>query len=926
MVILHRLDRPAKTTTAMNEHQDLINSAFQLHRSGHIREALDLYNEVLPWQRNNAQLLYLLGTANLQIGQMEQGIELIQSSLAIHPSSPVAHNNIGLALQALKRLDEALESYDKALAIEPDDADTYSNRGNVLRDLKRLDEALESYDKALAIKPDFAEAHYNRGNALQDLRRWDEALANYDRALALNPGFADAHNNRGNVLRELKRWDEALASYDNLLAIKADYAEAYSNRANALQDLKRWDEALASYDKALALKPDFAEAYSNRGNVLRELKRLDEALESYDKALAIKPGYAATYMHRGNVLRDLKRLDEALASYDKALVFKPDYAAAYSNRGTALQALKRLDEALASYDKALAIKPDFADAYYNRGNVLRDLRRPDEALASYDMGLAIKPDYAEAYCNRGNALQDLKRWDEAVTSYDKALALESDYADALNNRGNVLQDLGRHVQALEDFEKAMSVDPGHRYAFGNLAGAALRLCDWKRSARLASDLEAHVRSAKSIIAPLTVLGYSDDASLQLECARSYVWDKISFPQPPLWNGAIYHHDKIRIAYLSGDFRQHAMAYLLAELYERHDRTCFEIIGISLGEDDGSEMRARLIKAFDQFHDVGSQSDLDVAKLLYRLEVDIVVDINGHTRRARPEILSHRPCPLQVNYLGYPGTMGADFIDYIIADNTVLPTDQAAFFTEHVVHLPDCYQANDSRRAISTATPTRQEVGLPEDGFVFCCFNNNWKISAPVFDIWMRLLGSVPGSVLWLIEDSSETRKNLLAEAASRGVDYRRLIFAPRVKLEDHLARHQLADLFLDTLPYNAHTTASDALLVGLPLLTCRGSAFAGRVAASLLLAIGMPELVTESPQEYETLACKLARAPELLQSLRCKLRQNRLTHPLFDTDRFRRNIEQAYTTMWKISQQGDAPATLVTKPELSFLRSSHADA
>jgi protein O-GlcNAc transferase len=898
----------------MNDHQDLLNSAIQLHQSGRVREALDLYNKVLPWQRSNAQFLYLFGTANLQTGQMEKGIELIQSSLAINPGNPVAHNNIGLALQALRRPDQALASFDKALAIDPDAADTYSNRGNVLRQLKRWEEALASYDKALAIMPDYAEAHYNRGNALQDLKRWDEVLASYDKALAIRPDFADAHNNRGNVLRQIGRWDEALASYDKALAINPGYAEAYGNRGNVLQDLRRWDESLASYDKALAIKPDYAEVFSNRGNILRELGRLDEALTSYDKALAIKPDYAATYSHRGNVLRDLRRLDEALASYDKALAIKPGYAAAHSNRGTALQALKRLDEALESYDKALAIDPDFADAYYNRGNVLRELKRLNEALASYDKVLAIKPDFAEAYSNLGNALYDLKRWDEALVNYDKALAIEPDYADALNNRGNVLQDLGHHVRALASFEKAISVDPDHRYAFGSLAGAALRLCDWTRTAALASDVETHVRNAKSVIAPLTVLGYNQDASLQLQCAKTYIQDKISSPHPPLWDGRIYRHDKIRIAYLSGDFRQHAMAHLLAELYERHDRSRFEIIGVSLGEDDSSEMRARLIRAFDAFHDVGSKSDLDAARLLHGLEVDIVVDINGHTRRARPEILSYRPCPVQVNYLGYPGTMGADFIDYIIADNTVLPTGQAGFFLEKIVHLPDCYQANDSKRAISAVTPTRREVGLPEEGFVFCCFNNNWKISAPVFDIWMRLLDGVPGSVLWLIEDSPETRKNLLAEAVARGVDHERIIFAPRVKLEDHLARHRLADLFLDTLPYNAHTTASDALWVGLPVLTCRGLAFPGRVAASLLFAIGMPELVTQSPQAYEALALKLARAPELLQSLRHKLKQNRLTQPLFDAERFRRNIEHAYTTMWEISQRGDAPKALVAKP------------
>jgi protein O-GlcNAc transferase len=576
-----------------------------------------------------------------------------------------------------------------------------------------------------------------------------------------------------------------------------------------------------------------------------------------------------------------------------------------------LSDLGRFQEALSSYDKALAIRPAHAETLYNSGVVLAALHRLMEARARYDRALALKPDFTDALYNRGVVLRTIGHGEQALADFDRALAVRPNFIQALNNRAAMLSDLKRPRQAMEAYRQILAFEPGNPYVLGGVAGAALNLCDWAEISRISPLLADAVLRDEAVVPPFTLLGYSDDASLQLACARNYLQDRILSPQRRLWDGTIYHHNKIRIAYLSTDFHQHAMAHLLVGLYELHDRSRFEVIGISLGKDDASEMRARLIRAFDQFHDVRLHSDLEVARLLHRLEVDIVIDLNGHTRDARSAILSYRPCPLQVNYLGYPGTTGADFIDYIIADNTVLPFDQAQFFTEKIVHLPDCYQANDSKRTISTATPTRQELGLPEVGFVFCCFNNNWKITAPVFDIWMRLLGSIPGSVLWLIEDSPETRKNLLAEAVARGVDPQRLIFAPRVKMEDHLARHRLADLFLDTLPYNAHTTASDALWAGLPLLTCRGSAFAGRVATSLLVAIGMAELVTGNPQEYEALASKLARNPELLRSLRYKLQQNRLTHSLFDTDRFRRNIEKAYATMWTIYQRGDAPKTLV---------------
>ena len=729
----------------MIDQQILLNTAIGLHQSGRIREALDLYDKILPWQRGNARFLFLIGTANLQLGQLEKGIELIQGSLAIYPNNPLPHNSIGLALHSAKKLEEALASYDRALAIHPD--------------------------------------------------------------------FAPAHNNRGNVLREIRRLDEALASYD----------------------------------KAVAINPNDAEAQYNRGITLRDLKRLVEALASFDKAIAIKPDFALAHNSRGNVLRDLNRLHEALASYNKAA----------------------------------AIKPDSAEAYCNRGTTLRDLGRPDEALASYDKALGISPDNAEVYHNRGHALQDL----------------------------------GHLAQALASFDKALSIDPGHRYAFGGLADTALRLCDWKRTASLAIEIDARVRNAKSIIAPLTLLGYSDDASLQLECARSSIQDEIGSPKQPLWDGTIYRHDKVRIAYLSADFHDHATARLTAELFETHDRQRFSVIAISYGPDDGSPMRARLVRAFDEFIDVSGQSDAEVAQLLHDRQIDIAIDLKGHTQDGRPAILSFRPAPVAVSYLGFPGSMGAPFIDYVIADAAVLPLSQQPYYDEKIVHLPHTYQANDSCREIADATPSRGEVGLPATGFVFCCFNNSRKITAPAFDIWMRLLTMVPGSVLWLLDDNEAATANLKAAALERSIDPARLVFAPRTSLPAHLARHRLADLFMDTLPYNAHTTASDALWAGLPVLTCLGSTFAGRVAASLLYAIGMPELVTNSAQEYEELASKLAQDRDLLHSLRSKLQQNRLTHPLFDTDRFRRNIEKAYTTMWETSQRGDAPKAFAVNTE-----------
>jgi predicted O-linked N-acetylglucosamine transferase (SPINDLY family) len=517
--------------------------------------------------------------------------------------------------------------------------------------------------------------------------------------------------------------------------------------------------------------------------------------------------------------------------------------------------------------------------------------------------------------NRGNALQGLERLTEAMASYDQALAIRPDSAELLHNRGNALLKLQRYQDALASYEQGLRCDPNYQPAFAGLATAALLTCDWARTTKLVSKLKADVAAGHSTVNPFTFLGYCDSPTLQLKCAQAFIRRAVPHSLKPFWTGELWRHDKLRIAYLSADFREHATAFLMAELFEQHDRSRFEVLGMSYGGPEQSEMRSRLLKAFDQFHDVARQTDQAIAALLHQLQADIVIDLKGSTYGARPAILAYRPAPIQVTYLGYPGTTGADFIDYIIADSTVLPFDQQPYYSENFVHLPDCYQVNVSQRRIAPATPIRHAGGLPDTGFVFCCFNNNYKITPPLFDVWTRLLHAVDGSVLWLLRDSSGAETNLRDAARSRGIDPDRLVFAERVELAVHLARHRLADLFLDTLPYNAHTTASDALWMGLPVLTCLGTAFAGRVAASLLCAVGLADLVTQSLPAYETLALKLAREPALLASFKHRLQRNKSTYPLFDTRRFCHHIETAYTTMWELWQRGEQPHSFKIKEQ-----------
>jgi predicted O-linked N-acetylglucosamine transferase (SPINDLY family) len=458
-----------------------------------------------------------------------------------------------------------------------------------------------------------------------------------------------------------------------------------------------------------------------------------------------------------------------------------------------------------------------------------------------------------------------------------------------------------------------ALDPRHPRALSEFVYCRLIMCDWQRLNALVSELERSVVEGHALASPFILLGLPiGDATLAQATAR-FVQSEIC-KREPLPARKAGQSDRIRLAYLSGDFGQHPVAYLIAGLLERHDRSRFDVIGVSFGPNDRSEIRARIEQAVDQFHDVGSRSDSEVATLVRELGVDIVIDLTGHTETSRTSILSHRPAPIQVSYLGFLGTMGADFIDYVIADEIVLPFGRQPLFTEKIVHLPDCFMVSDDRVGTTPHLPARSEHGLPAEGFVFSSLNASYKIREPIFAAWMNLLRSVEGSVLWLLASNEQCVANLRKEAQQRGVDPARLIFAARTGLAEHIARQGLADLFLDTVPYNAGATAMAALWAGVPILTVMGDQWVGRMAASILGAIGLPDLVTSSISEYETLARKLATTPELMASLRARLARNRLTYPLFDTDRCRRHIEAAYQTMWERARRGEAPAAFRVDP------------
>ena len=680
-------------------------------------------------------------------------------------------------------------------------------------------------------------------------------------------------------------------------------------------DLKRPAEALASYDKAIALKPDDAEAHYNRGNALRDLKRPAEALASYDKAIALKPDYVAAHNNRGNALKVLKHPAEALASYDKAIALKPDLAEAHNNRGNALMNLKRSVEALASYDKAIALKPDYSEAHNNRGNALRDLKRPAEALASYDKAIALKPDVAAAHNNRGNALMDLKRLLEALASYDKAIALKADYATAHRNRGNVFHKLKRHEEAASAYAKVLAIEPQYPFVKGMFLYQRMLSCDWRGIEDLIAEIDSDVASGKRSAEPFGYQAIAHSAGDFKRCAEIFASEKFPRLQTPLWRGERYDNSKIRVGYLSGEFGDHVVSRLMAELFELHDKNRFELFAFDNDWDDGSELRGRINKAFNTIVDISRLDDLQAATMIKQKQIDILVNLNGYFGKHRTRVFSYKPSPIQVSYLGFSATMGTDYIDYIVADRYIIPPEYKTFYTESVAYLPDTYQVNDTKRQIAMRTPARAELKLPVTGFIFCCFNNNFKITPEIFDVWMRLLDKVDGSVLWLLESNPAVSRNLREIAKYRNIAPERLVFSVRTKeYSDYLARYLVADLFLDTLPFNAGSTASDALWAGLPMLTCSGQTYTARMAGSLLNAIGLPELITTTLEAYEQTAIDLATHPEKLAAIKHKLAENRLTTPLFDTKLFTKHIEAAYAAMYE-RYQADLPLDHIYVPK-----------
>lgn len=609
---------------------------------------------------------------------------------------------------------------------------------------------------------------------------------------------------------------------------------------------------------------------------------------------------AIEFQQQGNV-------ETATKLFSNLLLLEPDNAAALYSLSLIKLNQGELSESLRLCELGIKYAPLFAPLRLVHGAILQALGKKEDALQSYEKALEIQPDYIEVLINSGVLLRNLMRHHEALERFNRVLTIDLNNTSALANCGIMLTEFKQSEQAIALFKRLISINPNYDYALGLLGYEQLHICDWSDYEILSKQIVEGIRSGRRASKSLAFMSFSDSAQEHQIAAKLFAQQYCPKRPVSLWQGERYKHRKIRLAYVSPDLREHPVGHLLAGTIERHDKARFETIAISLGVDDGSRLRERMIKAFDTFIDARYLEAGQIALTMREMEIDIAVDLSGYTSDSRTDIFAYRPVPIQVNYLGYPGTMGTEYMDYILADRQVIPENHQQFYTEKVVYLPDSYLPTDSGIKISECTPTRAECGLPSEGVIFCSFSHDYKISPPVFEVWMRLLHRVPGSVIWLMSRNDISQRNLRNTAELMGIDPSRLIFAGRVPLiEDHLARYRLADVFLDTHPYNAHTTAADALLAGLPVVTYMGNSFPSRVAGSLLHAIGLPELIANNLEEYENIVLRLVNSPEILADIKSRLLANQATFPLFDTEGFCRNLETAYIVMWRQYQLGDA--------------------
>lgn len=784
--------------------------------------------------------------------------------------------------------------YEKILTSDPTHFDSTHLLGVVFYQEHQFEEAIYWIRKAIDLKSDDAAAYNNLANALVKISFYGEAIENYNQAIRIKTDYKEAYFNRGIAQKNHFLIEDGIKSFEISINYKYNLLKSYINQGELYFSLYNFEKSLFSFLNALKINKS-PQLYLQLGLVYFSLGKYTESASSYSQCLELDPINTEGLFYKANSLQKLSNFSEAITYYSKTIELDNQYTSAYVNRGIAFNAIKKYEYALNDFDIALKLNPNLSVAYCNKGVTYNEMRNYEVAIDNFNKAIDLDKSFSEAFLNRGNSFYGLKNLEIAIDNYNIAIELNHKYALAYSNKANALQELRRFKEASENFKISFSLNPGLEFVYGKYINSKLMNCDWSSFKEDIDNLLKYSLSHQSIT-PFDALSILDDPQFHRKISENYInlkfknhiIPKVKKNDP---------HEKIKIAYYSADFKEHPVSYLTSEIFELHDRDKFEIFGFSLSKVKNSQIRDRIINSFDHFFEVCDSSDLEVALLSQKLKIDIAIDLGGHTIDNRIGIFANRAALIQISYIGYLGTMGAKFIDYIASDHVITPTNLRNFYTEKIIYLP-CYQSNDSKR-IHPSNVSDRQYAIPENTFVYCNFNNNYKILPDIFECWMQILSKVENSILFLFADNEDVIINLKKYAELCCINSNRLIFGNRASYEVYLSRYNLCHLFLDTFPYNAGTTASDSLWCNVPVLTIAGKSFASRVAASLLTSIGLSDLITTHKNDYVTLAVELAYNQEKYSEIKSRLIKNKSSWPLFNSQLFIKNWERALTVAYE---------------------------
>jgi protein O-GlcNAc transferase len=900
---------------------------------GQYIEAQEVCDQVYEQDAFRTDNLLMLGAIHFQLSNYSESIFYNQQCIRVDPSFAEAYSNLGNALKELGDVAAAVQFYNKSIKLKPRYPDAYNNLACAYMQIGELQQAMETYQMALVLNPTLVDAHSNLGNLCKAQGDLDSAKKCYLEAIRIKPDFAIAWSNLAGVFKDEGQLATAVAYLKEAVRLSPEFADAHSNLGNALKEMGEADDAIAAYKTAIKLRPDFAIAHGNLASCFYDKKELKEAVRLLKYAIQLEPNYPDAYNNLGNAFKELGHLDDAVNAYRSCLRLKQDHPHAYNNLGNAMKDKGLTKESIHCYVTAIRLMPHFAAAHSNLGTILKEQGKVDQALSHYHEAIAIEPLFAEAYSNLGNVYKSMDKFEEASKCFSTAIRLRPDFAEAHANMGFCLQDQGLLFKAIEALNTALEIRPDYPDAFANLVRAKQEVCDWSSweedQARLGQVVQEQlVTSSEGTMAlgllPLPAVQplYSLASTLSLselqQLARRYAAKaklNVSLVETHYRFTPRSKSARIKIGYVSSNFGNHPVAHLIQSVFNMHDRSRFEVFCYATSSGDESHWRRKIETEAESFKDVSQLHAGDTAQLIQNDGIHILVNLNGYTKGATNEVFALRPCLLQVSLMGFSGTTGADYIDYLVADKTVIPEENRRYYSERMLYMPHCSYFNDYKqssrfvldRTRSPPPPSRQLYGLSEDKFVFCNFSQAFKIDPLVFRTWMSILKRVPNSVLWLLRFPDNAEQNLLDEAKLQGVREDQLHFTDVVPKEEHLARGYLADLFLDTPLYNAQTTACDILWSGTPMLTLEGDKMAARTASSILRAISLEELCTSSVTDYEELAVALATDSDRLFAIRRKLENSRDSSALFDTQRWVQNFEKGLEEAIRRQDSGLAP-------------------